>query len=74
VNTGLVFTASVTLLSSYAAVATLGWWLSGRFRSVEEHNQATMKNHEILDQTRHEENLNRFSDINVKLARLTPRR
>ena len=50
-----------------AAVACLGWWLSGRFRSVEENSRKqaelvaekaaeTIDRHELVDQRRHREN------------------
>lgn len=60
-----------------AAVACLGWWLSGKFRTVETAYRDSLDEHELKDQTRHEENLKRFevtaeriSSIDVKLARM----
>jgi hypothetical protein len=53
-----------------AAVAALGWWLSGRFRNIERTQAAVLYAHENEDQKRHEENLLRFSDIKEALARL----
>jgi len=52
------------------SVAALGWWLSGRFRAIEKAYTAALATHEVQDQTRHEENLDRFSEINVRLARM----
>ena len=55
--------------SSWGAVGTLGWWLSGRFRAVEYATAATIEKHEQIDQQRHEENLENFAKIRVSLAR-----
>ena len=55
--------------SSWGAVGTLGWWLSGRFRAVERTTAETIAKHELIDQRRHEENLENFSDIRISLAR-----
>lgn len=66
--------------SSPLAVAGLGWWLSGRFRKVEEAGnerltkitdafRSAIQDHERVDQKRHEENLGRFANIRVMLAR-----
>ena len=60
------------IASSFGAVGSLGWWLSGRFRSVEKATADTIFRHEAIDQARHEENQRRFEDINVQLARLDP--
>jgi hypothetical protein len=62
---GLVTAAA----SSWAAVGTLGWWLSGRFRAVEKSTADTIAKHEVIDQNRHDENLRNFQRIFVKLAR-----
>lgn len=66
--------------ASYSAIAVLGWWLSGRFRRVEEEARKeaervalkadeAIQRHEIIDQQRHEENLRNFQKIFVSLAR-----
>ena len=60
----------VALFSSAASVAGLGWWLSSQFRKVEKNHQSTLAVHETKDQERHEENLGRFAEIKVALARL----
>jgi hypothetical protein len=52
------------------AVATLTWWLSSQFRRVEENARRAMAAHEKVDQGRHEENLERFSEIGKDLTRL----
>jgi hypothetical protein len=51
-----------------ASVAGLAWWLSGRFRSIERAYTASLAAHEDKDQTRHEENLERFGDIRAEIA------
>jgi hypothetical protein len=56
-----------------AAVACLGWWLSGKFQEVKDDAQAMLKSHELRDNKRHEDNLNRFNAIEVQLAGLTGR-
>jgi hypothetical protein len=63
-------TLMVSAFSSLGAVAILAWWLSGRFRAVEEKARQAMSGHETLDQQRHEENLGRFQQIFVSLARM----
>jgi hypothetical protein len=60
--------------SSFGAVGSLGWWLSGRFRSVEKATAETIARHELIDQERHEENLGRFEKINVTLASMSRQR
>jgi len=56
--------------SSYATLACLVWWLSGRFSKIERNQREILESHEELDQFRHEENLKRFERISVSLARL----
>ena len=67
-------------LGSPAAVWCLGWWLSGKFRAVEKAAQATAEtvaakaqaaidSHELVDRTRHDENLRNFQRIFMTLAR-----
>ncbi len=58
------------VLTSVASVAGLGWWLRGEFRRVEKGQDAILDAHEAKDQERHEENLERFAQIKVALARL----
>lgn len=65
-----IVNAALALFGSAASVAGLGWWLSGRFRSVENAQREMLDRHEELDQSRHEENLGRFAEIKVALARL----
>lgn len=65
-----ILTAAATVVSCAGAVAGLGWWLSGRFRKVEIGQRAILDAHEDKDQERHEENLGRFAEIKVALARL----
>lgn len=62
-------------------LAAFGWWLSGRFRSIEERQREQidrlasegrkhLDDHEDKDQERHEDNLERFRTISVSLAKL----
>ena len=53
-----------------AAVACLGWWLSGRFRAIEQAYMKALAIHEADDERRHIENLGRFGEINERLARM----
>ncbi len=53
-----------------AAVGCLGWWLSGKFRGLELAYISALAAHERDDERRHVENLGRFSEINVRLARI----
>jgi hypothetical protein len=69
VETQLALAFATAAASSWAAVGTLGWWLSGRFRAVEKATQETIEKHEQIDQRRHDENLGNFNDIRVILAR-----
>jgi hypothetical protein len=62
-----------TIASSFASVAGLGWWLSGRFRSVEKAAEAALEKHDEKDDGRHDENLGRFDRINERLARIETR-
>jgi hypothetical protein len=51
-----------------SAVATLGWWLRGKFSSIEESSKAQLATHEHQDERRHRQNLVRFARINMKLG------
>lgn len=66
-------TATLSIVLTAVApgsVACLGWWLSGRFRAIERTYTASLEAHEEKDQTRHEQNLDRFATLNERLARL----
>ncbi len=65
-----IVNAALALVGSAASVAGLGWWLSGQFRKVEKAQNNILDAHEEKDQKRHEENLDRFKNISVALARL----
>jgi hypothetical protein len=52
------------------AVFTLGWWLKGQFSLIRRELHESLDKHELLDQTRHLENLNRFTRLEVGQARL----
>ena len=67
-NAALAFLATVA--GVVGPIFGLGWWLSGRFRSVEVANAAALAEHDKEDQRRHEENLERFRRTTVSLARL----
>ena len=56
--------------SSFGAVGSLGWWLSGRFRAVEQKTADTIDQHEHVDNRRHEENLARFSELKIEITKL----
>jgi hypothetical protein len=66
---GLFVAASSTI----ASVATLAWWLAGRFARVEQISSEMLDRHELLDQRRHEENLGKFEQLNVRLTRIEAR-
>jgi membrane protein YqaA with SNARE-associated domain len=55
---------------SVGSAVGLGWWLSGRFREAENNQLVQLNHHEMRDQKRHEENLERFRHISIALARL----
>ena len=57
-------------VGSPGAVGCLGWWLSGRFRAIEVAYKDSLDAHEVKDQSRHEENLDRFNKINIALTRM----
>ncbi len=65
-----LLTIIIGVTGSAASVASLGWWLSARFRAVENACREMLEEHEQKDQERHEENLKRFAQISVALARL----
>mgnify|MGYP001609687870 CR=1 FL=1 len=60
----------IAMLVSLGSVAGLGWWLRGEFRKVEKGQGAILDAHEAKDQERHEENLERFTQLKIGLARL----
>lgn len=62
-------------------LAAFGWWLSGRFRAIEDRQRDQIDRlakegrehldaHEEKDGERHEDNLERFRTISVSLAKL----
>lgn len=51
-----------------SAVATLGWWLRGKFSNIEESSKEQLATHEHQDERRHRQNLVRFARINMKLG------
>lgn len=63
-------TAITALLSVTGSVFGLGWWLSGRFSRIEVAYRNSLDEHEAKDQSRHEQNLERFQRINVMVAQL----
>lgn len=65
-----IVTAVVGTFTVCGSIAGLGWWLSGRFRKVETGQRSILDAHETKDQERHEENLERFKNISIALARL----
>lgn len=58
-----------SIVGSAAAVAGLGWWLSGRFRYIELGYNTAIDKHEEIDQTRHLQNLAAFESIRLALAK-----
>lgn len=66
----LLISATSTAVSSLTGMFGLGWWLSGKFRAVENTNRQLLAAHEAKDQERHEENLGRFAEINVTIAEM----
>jgi hypothetical protein len=60
----------IVMAGGPAAVACLGWWLSGKFRDMERANTQALATHENEDQRRHVENLRRFGRLDVRLARM----
>lgn len=62
--------AACAAFGSITSVATLGWWMAGRFRASDDRQSSQLDKHEEKDQERHEENLERFRLISIALARL----
>jgi len=62
----------------FIAVVGFGWWLRDQFsknsRNIFEFFNAKIDEHEKLDQSRHEDNLNEFRQIAVALAQMGYRR
>lgn len=56
------------LIIAPGSVVTLGWWLRGQFSEVKDAAIANLAQHEIKDQERHLQNLDRFASINVAIA------
>jgi hypothetical protein len=64
---GLGFTIVASVVG---AVFRLTWWLGKQFTAVKETYASALQAHEAQDEKRHVENLERFSNINVALARI----
>ncbi len=62
---GNTITTLIAIGGPFAAVAGLGWWLSGRFRKIETAQRMQLAAHELKDQERHDENIDRFRSIEV---------
>ena len=45
----------------------LTWWLSAQFADLKETQVQTLRDHEVEDRRRHEENIERFGAIEVAL-------
>jgi hypothetical protein len=56
------------LVGGPGAVATLGWWLRGKFNSVETSSRKSLDAHEKQDERRHRQNLVKLTRINTKLG------
>ena len=50
------------------AVVCLGWWLRGRFQDVKDDARKNLTEHELKDQGRHEENIQRFARLETKVG------
>lgn len=66
-----------SIVTIMVSVAGATWWLSSKFRCMEEVGRTIERNtqdilieHENKDQQRHIENLKRFEKISVALARI----
>jgi hypothetical protein len=70
VEFGPIITAVGGTFTICGSIAGLGWWLSRQFRKVEKGQETILDAHEAKDQERHEENLERFTQIKIALARL----
>ena len=77
-----VITTVITGVGAIASVFGFGWKLSKQFMAAETlqrdridalatASREQLKEHEELDQTRHEENLERFQTINVAIGHMT---
>lgn len=64
-----VLTIFAAVAGSWSAMGTLGWWLSGQFRRVEERARVALAAHEALDQQRHDDAMRNFGRVYVALAR-----
>lgn len=65
-----LYSAIMTLASATTPVAFLGWWLKSQFDKVEKATARALVEHEKIDQERHEENLNRFTNISISINNL----
>lgn len=59
-----------TSLPTMAMVAWLAWHLNGKFHKIEKDLNNLVDHHELKDQTRHLENLERFTKLEVGQARM----
>ncbi len=77
----VIATMGGAIMQFAVPLGVFGWWLSGRFRNIEERQREQIERlakegrehldkHEEKDGERHEDNLERFRTISVSLARL----
>jgi hypothetical protein len=52
-----------------ATVVCLGWWLRGKFQDVKDDARNNLSEHELKDQGRHEENIQRFARLETKVGK-----
>ncbi len=70
--TAVVSLGFVTITTIIGTVWRLSWSLGKQFNSIREAYAVSLKAHEDEDQRRHEQNLERFGQINTVLASLSP--
>ena len=77
---GLFTTMVLSMIGAGVAAVKATWWLSERFADVTQAvtaatatAAAALNVHEVKDNERHEQNLERFADINENLATLIRR-
>ena len=69
----IVVAAATAIAGSIASAAGLGFWLSGKFQDIKDDSRLRMEIHEAKDDRRHEDNIAKFNEIEVTLARFGER-
>lgn len=66
----VIIATAAGVITIVTSVGGLGWFLRDKLSDLKGALETKLDDHEVQDQGRHEDNLRRFGQVNVALARL----